>query len=77
MIARESEKLEALRLVQLIRKDAGLTKTESRLLSTKMAFPRADLLELPEKILSKLRKSALELEITEYTTPQGKVLTLK
>lgn len=76
MINREKEKLEATKLVKEIRKGAGLTKEESKLLSEKMKLPTFDLIELPKPILDKLRVSAKEKGILEYKSPTGKVLSL-
>ena len=73
---REKEKLEATKLINKIRKDAGLTVKESRLLTTKMDLPKFELINLPETILTKLRDSAKRQGITEYTTPEGKILKL-
>lgn len=73
---REIEKLEARKLLNLIRKEAGLTINESRLLNRKMELPKFDLSMLPDSILSKLRESAKKQGITEYKTPTGKVLKL-
>lgn len=64
MDKRELDILEAERLVMMIRKEAKLTPSESKLLTNKLESPVFDFNKLPPVIMEKLRLACKRLNLT-------------
>ena len=61
---RQAEILEAKSLIRKIRKEANLTKEESRILSSKLCQRGYDFTKLDEGIMTKLREACKRLDLT-------------